>query len=71
MEDQVFAQALSALTSAQRRTAVATLAAVLVQNRGPIDVRVVAGAVRDAEHLLFADRNTGTYKAWAKENGLD
>lgn len=69
MDDKLFVDTVSALARAQRQTAVATLAATLVQMRGNHSLQSVNEAVRDATHLLFPDRN-GVYQAWAKENGI-
>ena len=63
-------QRTDALINAQKLTAVATLAAAIVQVRNAVGAPEIIEAVSDAEHILTPNRGTSPYVEWRKENGL-
>lgn len=62
---------MDTLTDAQNRTAVATLAAAIVQTRNATDVVAIIEALKDAEHIINPNHGTSPYTEWRKDNGLD
>ena len=62
---------LDALTAAQNRTAVATLAAAIVQVRNSVAAPEIMAAVEDAEHIINPQRGNSRNTEWRRRHGLN
>lgn len=69
-DEAVLARQISDLTNAQNKTAVATLAAAIIQARKVAGIEQMMDAVRDAEHILMPRRELPAYHAWRERHSL-
>lgn len=67
---EMLSEIASKLIQAQQSTAIATLAAAIIQAQGGKTVSDYIEAVSDARNILMPERTSGYYKDWQARKGV-